>query len=232
MDCLRQHVRVSVGNRRQAVAVTEILAFDPARRNNAQAIRDAHLLGYLQDDDIILDATYGLGRFWNLWKPPDPIIHLLDNDKFVDAARFHYDYRSFPDDWGGSFDVTVFDPPYKLNGTGGSHPSDEGYGVATPYQNIDEMLDGISDGFTECARVTKPGGFLLNKTQDQVVSGKKKWLTKTTWLTAMRGSKTEKYGLRLVDELYVVGYRPQPKGRAQKHARSNVSVLQIFQRSK
>jgi len=208
--------------------VTEILAFDPARRNNAQAIRDAHLLGYLQDDDIILDATYGLGRFWNLWKPPDPIIHLLDNDKFVDAARFHYDYRSFPDDWGGSFDVTVFDPPYKLNGTGGSHPSDEGYGVATPYQPIEALIGNHRDGISECFRVTKPGGYVLNKTQAQVVSGEKQWLdfsmTKFVEDQLMFG--------RLVDQLYVVGYRKQPAGRRQVHARSNVSVLQIFRKHK
>jgi hypothetical protein len=201
----------------------EVFAFDPKRVNNAQAILDAAKLGYLRETDFILDATYGKGRFWKLWRPN----RVLANDLYERSPEIdtHEDYRALSSR-PGVYGVTVFDPPYKLNGTGGSHPSDEGYGVATPYQNIDDMITGIALGFAECVRVTKTGGYILNKTQAQVVSGRKRWLDLETAVWA------RDLDCRLVDQLYVYGYRRQPEGRRQVHARSNVSVLQIYRKER
>jgi hypothetical protein len=35
-----------------------VMAFDSNRRTNAQAIADAHELGYINDDEVVLDLTY------------------------------------------------------------------------------------------------------------------------------------------------------------------------------
>lgn len=202
----------------------EIMAFDPARRTSAQAIADLAALGYLNKDQYILDATYGKGRFWRPpprgWQPGAGLIVTNDLDRNTYAA-FHQDYRNLPAEWTERYDVVVFDPPFKLNGTGGSHASDEAYGVATPYRAINKRVKEICQGFEECVRVTKPGGQIIYKTQDQVCGGKKRWLSKI-WPS----------GVVLVDELYIVGCRAQPKGRPQRHARSNVSVLQIYRKTK
>ena len=36
---------------------------------NAAMIADVHRLGYLKDEDHILDPTYGRGRWWRVWRP-------------------------------------------------------------------------------------------------------------------------------------------------------------------
>jgi len=37
--------------------------------SNAHLILDVHRLGYLRDDDRVVDVTYGRGTFWKLWRP-------------------------------------------------------------------------------------------------------------------------------------------------------------------
>lgn len=237
--------------------MAEILAFDPARRTSAQAIADLAALGYLNEDQHTLDATYGKGRFWTKWRPHDLVTNDIDGNR---GAQWCRDYRNLPELWGAPprFDVVVFDPPFKLNGTGGSHPSDEAYGVATPYISMAELFNGIRQGLDECTRVVKRGGLILYKCQDQVSGGKRRWTTKRT------GWETPAFDLPhivdLVDELYIVGYRKQPGDREcrrcggtgnellglyrkcsdcggvgrlpieQRHSRSNVSVLQVYRR--
>jgi hypothetical protein len=240
-----------------------VLAFDPKRVNNAQAIADCVTLGYLRDSDVVLDATYGKGRFWNLWKPAT----LLANDiQGYPVATYSNDFRHLPLDWHEQFDVTVFDPDYKLTGNSKDHQTGSGtlnadYGLDRDYKPVASLLEEHRAGFTECARVTKPKGIVLFKTMAQVVSGAKRWLDfeNVMFCTTV--------GCRLVDELYVVGHRKQPdrtcprckgSGRivvdyggagysddncpecsatgkvpfVQKHSASNVSVLQVYQRSR
>lgn len=194
-----------------------VRAFDPMRRTNAQAIVDCHRLGYIDDDDRTLDATFGEGRFWTFWRPTT----LAMNDLDPACGNLHHDFRALPFD-DRSWDVVVFDPPYKLNGTpdsGGPASSDKGYGVGTPTRWQDR-IELILAGARECARVADER--LLVKVQDQVCSGQIRWQTHMvlndlgTW--------------RLVDELYVVGERAQPAGRTQRHASRNYSTLMVFAR--
>jgi hypothetical protein len=224
-----------------------ILTFEKRFRSNADIIVDCHELGYLSHRMLIFDATYGKGRFWNKWLPS----YLHTNDLFVhtEDVMSHFDYRDLPfaSNW---FGAVVYDPAYKLNGTGGSHESDADYGAATPYQNIDEMIAGINQGFDECYRVLQPGGHLLYKTMEQVVCGKRRWLAKEQW---MRTQAPSRHGApELVDELYLYGYRTQPHrtkkckacdgtgiscddcdgtGRIesrQQHAHQSLSVMQVY----
>lgn len=204
----------------------EILAFDPERRNSAQAIADLAALGYLNKDQHTLDATYGQGRFWRKWRPWD----LITNDRDIGrSVHWHFNYRAFPELWGAPprFDVVVFDPPFKLNGTGGSHAIAEAYGVDDPYRSLDDIVDDCWAGMDECVRVTRPRGLIIYKTQQQVSGARVRPLAHQMCVHA-----TEDLGLRLEDELYIVGYRKQPEGKPQRHARSNCSAIQVYRKAK
>lgn len=186
-------------------------------RNNADLINAARVLGYLEWDSLVLDPTYGHGVFWQKWQPKNLYRHDIRPDKAPDGVQ---DVRNlkYPNE---QFDAVVFDPPYKMNGT--PSPDDERYGVDIPVRWQDR-LGLMLDGARECLRVTREGGNLLIKCQDQVVSGKKVWQTIQlhNYLTPL--------GARLVDQLHIItDPRPQPS-KNQIHSRSNYSTLMIFRR--
>ena len=185
--------------------------------NNAALIVKVAELGYIKPDDSVLDATVGVGTWWNLYHPEFLITNDLDPN--VDA-NFHKDFIAFPDTWRDGWDVVCYDPPYKLNGTGG--PSDARYGCEDKV-TVEDRKSLIYQGFRSCSRVVKPGGYLLVKVQDQVAGGKVHWLTQdihdNAWMV----------GLTLVERFDMPPARPQPAGRRQLHARRG-STLLIFQR--
>lgn len=189
-----------------------------AWENNAELIADCARLGYLHDLWLTLDPTYGLGRFWAAWRPR--FLTACDLDPAKSPLGQSVDFTAMPFD-DASFDAVVFDPPYKLNGTGGSHASDAGYGVANSVRWQDRHAL-IIDGITECVRVLAPGGMLLVKCQDQVCSGQVRWQTR------IFADHAESLGCRLVDQLHLQSYRPQPPGRSQKHSRRNYSTLLVL----
>jgi len=188
------------------------------RTNNAQLMADCDTLGYL--GDTVLDLTYGLGRFWNHVTP----LTLTTNDLNPEtSAAFNEDFTKTR--WlDNSFDTVVLDAPYKLNGTGGSHPSDKGYGVAGDYASVEDKMLLIWQGSTEALRLARH--FVLIKCQDQVVSGKVYWQTQS--VIAHMANRGIFKPNRLVDMLHVQGYRPQPPGRRQVHARRDYSTLLVF----
>lgn len=200
----------------------EVMAIG-TRSNNAQLIADCHALGYLPEP--VIDLTYGKGRFWTEHRPDD--LYTNDLDTSTDA-QVHEDFTrtSWMD---GQFAATVFDPPYKLNGTSkprGPATSDADYGVAGDYMPMVERHNLMRAGLIEAIRITKPGGFILAKCQDQVSSGRVRWQTR------MLEKVAAKHGCVLVDELHVRGYRQQPPGRSQKHARRDYSTLLVFRKQK
>lgn len=200
----------------------EVLMFG-RRFDNAQAIVDCGRLGYVRPEWRTLDATYGRGMFWKRYH----VDELVANDLFApesDRPLTRHDFRRLPYD--REFDVVVFDPPYKLNGTStGVGPSamDIAYGVARPAPTMARMGD-IRLGIESCARATDR--MLLVKVQDQVVSGRK------VWQTRIATEHAEAQGFRLVDQLHVLGHRPQPFGRRQLHARQDYSTLLILARTR
>lgn len=201
--------------------MSEVMAIGD-RTNNAQMIADCHQLGYIAG--AVLDMTYGKGRFWKVVGDMGGKLHTNDIDP-ASKAEWHYNFTALPGFFREEFDTVVFDPPYKLNGTGGSHPSDEGYGVADQTYTKDRMML-VFDGIAEAVRVCKPNGHIIVKCQDQVVSGRKFWQTHTIQTFG------ETLGLRLVDMLHVRSYRPQPPGRRQVHSRQDYSTALIFQKGR
>lgn len=188
---------------------------------NAHMIRDVARLGYLHEDWRTLDPTFGNGTWWKLWQPDYLVACDIDPDRSPLGRSIDVTRLPMRD---GYFDAVAFDPPYKLNGTP-TADVDGRYGVHV-YRSREDRHRLILDGVTECARVLAVGGFLIVKCQNQVNGGKVRWQTDIVTAHAA--------GLRLdkVDELHMLGYRPQPEGRRQEHARRNHSTLLIFQRQR
>jgi hypothetical protein len=185
---------------------------------NGYLIEDVARLGYICPDDIVVDATYGLGRFWTRWAPHHLIAHDLDPTK-GDGV----DLRDLPHP-DASVDVVVLDPPYKLNGTPALGEFDARYGVDTKVPWVDRLRLQL-DGITEASRVLRRGGRLLLKTQDQVVSRRIRWFS----IDCTNHART--VGLDLVDRFDMLGGgRPQPEGRRQEHAQHRPSSLLVFRK--
>jgi hypothetical protein len=202
----------------------EIAAISDAA-NNAELMVACRELGYLSDEMTIVDPTYGYGRFWTDWSPQ----HLMASDLNVDKSptSISVDATDLPLA-DSSVDAVVLDPPYKLNGAStarGPAASDEQYGVDGPYVRWQDRHNLICDMLIEAARVVRNKGFVLLKCQDQVCSGQVRWQTVEFTNFCQNHLK-----LRLVDWLFLVGQRPQPEGRSQKHARRNYSSLLIFKK--
>lgn len=212
----QQRVEAHAAIRETEPVTAEILAFG-TRTDNAQLMVDCHLLGYLPEP--VLDATYGKGRFWRMVQPT---MMTNDLDESTDAQT-HYDFRSFPHS-DRAFATVVFDPPYKYAGTStgkGAGALNGDYGV-NDYMSVADRNALILDGVTECSRVADR--FLIVKVQDQVVSGKVHWQTLMV-IGHMTGSNFD-----LTDMLHVRGYRRQPPGRRQVHARRDYSTALVFER--
>lgn len=180
--------------------------------NNSALIRDCARLGYIKGR--VLDPTYGLGNFYNDYRPDQ----LVTGDLFTPAAvKLDFTKLPFPN---RAFDTVIYDPPYKLNGTPTDYV-DSRYGVGD-YTRWQDRLALMIAGQVECARVVAKGGFLLTKCMDQVVSGKVRFQSDIL---------TNVTGLEKVDELlFLTNPREQPHSR-QVHSRRNYSTLLIYQRT-
>lgn len=192
---------------------------DPPRRSNAGLIADLATLGYF--DGRVIDLTYGKGRFWNDFRPKLMVTNDLNP---ATDSDLHHDFTNMPVP-DGMFDMAVFDPPYKLNGTaskGGPATSDDDYGVGGEYRTPKARHELMRMGLSEAARLSR--GFVLVKCMDQVVSGT------MHWQVDLMTEHAKTLGLRKVDTGLVYGYREQPMtGRVQKHLHRDFSTAIIFQ---
>lgn len=176
-------------------------------RTNAELIADiATLPGYLEAEKgapwTVFDATYGKhGGFWTMYRPST----LVTND-LRHPADHHWDFRDMPVE-SGAFDVVVYDPDYKLNGTPALGEQDERYGVD---ENLtrDERLTKIVAGACECYRVARHR--LLVKCQDQVEGGIVRWQTDliTAAIAGLGGRKMDRFDFGAHRDA-----RPQPEDR-------------------
>jgi len=186
--------------------------------DNAALIRKVIDLGLIKGSDEILDATYGSGSWWKGLTCFD----ITSNDLYNGDANHAYDFRAFPEAWEDGFDVVAYDPPYKLNGTGGE--ADERYGCNDKV-TVNDRKTLILQGFRGCSEVLRPGGYMLVKVQDQVAGGHVHWLTFDLMTIAPA------YRLTLVDRFDMPPARPQPANRRQVHARRG-STLMVFKKGK
>lgn len=179
---------------------------------NAELVEDAWRLGYLRHDWLTLDPTYGQGVMWKQFRPDSLVAHDIEMDG-VDFTALPYGPRYF--------DAVVFDPPYKLNGTPSAPDKRYGVGKKSSWQNRHAL---IRAGIEECARVCDK--MLLIKCQDQVCAGKVRWQSREF------ADHAEAQGFELIDKFERLGYRAQPDGRRQVHARRNSSQLLVLRRAR
>jgi hypothetical protein len=189
---------------------------------NGHLIEAVAALDLLRPEWLTLDATYGEGLWWTRCQP-DRLV-TVDIDKTADVRA---DYRTLPFPTN-LFDATIFDPPYVCKGgrtTSGIVEMDGRYGLNDAPRTPPELQAANHDGLDECIRVTKPGGMVLVKYQNQVSSGH-------TWAGAhLIFAHAVSVGLELVQEfVHVHPPGPQPHGRTQRHAANNYSLLLVLQK--
>lgn len=207
-------------------------------RTNADLLYDAWRMGYVSGR--VFDATPGIDGLW--WRNLRQAGGYVDGIERIflntspDGVKPYFDFR---ETWYADkeFDAVAFDPPYKYNGNPeGLSELSERYGVDVPARWQDRLLMMV-DGLIECIRITKPGGHILVKCQDQVVSGAVRWQTQELTQVADTGARlgekaTSAATAALVDRFDMLGHHiPQPmKGRKQRHAHGRPSTLLVFRR--
>ncbi len=191
-------------------------------RHNGDLIADVFRLDVLAEAVDVIDLTYGEGKFWSQFTPPN----LVKRD-----AKLGDDFRALTDA-DASYDVAVFDPPY-THGSGrvpaasmGSFVDRYGLGGETP-STWGGLRALMLAGFDEAIRVTRNRGWVLVKSMPYVASSR---LRHGPYEFFQRSE--ERGDVRLYDE-FVMSRQPGPdtarRKNGQHHARHNHSVLQVFQ---
>lgn len=222
----------------------EVLACQPWN-SNAELIRDCATLGYLKQEWVTLDPTYGGGIWWKLWQPTTLVAHRRFLPDPPDAPMIpvvtdpSWDFRCTGYE-AGTFDAIAFDPPYVSKGgraTSGIKQMDKRFGQDDAPATPELLQNLINLGLIEMHRVLKKArsksgepqpGMLLVKCQDYISSGK---LWPGTLYTT---NFARDLGFQLIDRLehYGTSPRPQPGGRRQVHARRNLSTLLVFKKQR
>lgn len=191
---------------------------------------------YVPPPAKILDMTYGKGVFWrNIGTVEEPYPYtVFANDIDDSLGDTSYDYRDLPKMWEKTFNAVVLDPPYMegnptpKRGSEIKKAMDDRYKVLNDNaKNVEEILQiRYIPGMEEADRVLLGDGICIVKCQDQVESGKNKWIH--IWIyeyaTKFLGWKAE--------DLFVMvcNNKPTMRHNYQIHARKNHSFWWVFRK--
>lgn len=188
------------------------------RPTNAHLIADLARVGYLRQDWLTCDPTYGEGVFWQIFRPDR--LQASDLDPLKSPVGESLDATDLPYATG-IFQAFVIDGPYMLNGRPDPIVGAR-YGVHVPASR-EERHDLLGRMLAEGARCTGRGGYVLFKCQNQVNGGAIRWQER------IFADVGERHGLRLRDRAMFESYRPQPD-RGQQHLRQNLSAMLVFEK--
>jgi hypothetical protein len=177
---------------------------------------------WIKPTDLVLDVTYGGGKWWKKYRPASLITH--------DIALDGVDFCALPEETA-SVDVVAFDPPYVSTGnkeTSTVPDMYERYGMGE-ISGWKALLEYNIHGLTECIRVLAPGGRLLMKCGDWIESG---GFRQGHLIMVQAGMEL---GLKQLDEfVHLSGTGPQPKfnrdgsPRRQVHSRRAHTFLVVM----
>jgi tRNA G10 N-methylase Trm11 len=167
---------------------------------------------YFYEGNKVADVTFGKGVFWKDVDQSKFDIVGTDLKQGVDFRHLPY-----PDK---SFDHSVIDPPYAR--IKNLKCMQDCYHTARDIRHT-EIIQLYNDGLNELTRITKKGGFILCKCQDEIYGCKQKW----SHIEIFDIAKC--LGLYPKDLFILVNTkRPKPVYK-QQHARKNHSYLWVFQ---
>lgn len=191
-----------------------------AFRSNAQAIEACFELGYLDDEQPILDCTHGEGRWWRKRAPK----HLVAMPRDLVA-----DFRQLPFP-PGAFARVAFDPPYVPPGgrrTSTIKSTLAAYGQLDMPKDPEQTQQLMDAGLAEIARLLPIGGLCFAKTKSYITGGRFHPQEYRLW------KKAEACGLEVRDRLLVVQKSAGPQSQTtQEHFRNNFSTLFIFEKKR
>lgn len=182
-------------------------------QTNAEAIVGAARLWWNKGDRVV-DVTYGEGKFWTLWRPPDLVCHDLYK---LDGV----DFRDMPEQ-NGTYQISVLDPAYVVPGgleTTSVADLHDRYGMGTTEKNPSDQRRVIRDGIVEQRRVIAEEGLLFYKVMNYVSSGIRHHCVRWAY------DDLDDLGFNVVDEFYVLNNGGPQSQDTQIHARNNISTL-------
>lgn len=168
---------------------------------------------YFQEGDYIADVTYGKGVFWNDVNKSK--YKIIGSD-----IKSGTDFRNLPYK-NNSFNHSVIDPPYSritnLKGMVDCYNT-------TRFTTHKDIINLYQDALKELIRITKSGGYILCKCQDEIYGCKQKWSHIEIFNIAI--------GLNLYPkDLFILVNEKKPKPiYKQQHARKLHSYLWIYQK--
>ncbi len=247
-DPLEAELEAAVAELDKAAAALEVAELELERRlrrpimaahrwrTNAELIAAVAEL-YLSPSMLAVDVTYGLGKWWEQWRPDRLVAHDLDRTK-GDGV----DFTALPEA-DAVYDLAAFDPPYVAPGGRASSTVPQmahAYGMHSSASSPRANQTLIDAGLDELYRVLRPAarrrgrlvsGVALVKVADYVSSGRRQPCTHWTRTRALE------LGFTILDEfVYVTSGGPQPTRNAdgtprrQVHARNNYSTLLVLEK--
>lgn len=169
---------------------------------------------YAPANCVLLDCTFGTGAFWRKVVRPDISRVTLD---LLERADVRGDFRALPFR-DSTYDVVIFDPPYAM---GGYNTRMKSYQLNHQRRLVKDIQQLYRSGMSELHRVLKPQGTAIIKCQDQMASGKQRWVHNDV-MTAS--------GFRPIDLFVLVTKNPPLRHRTQQSARKNHSFFCILKK--
>ena len=167
---------------------------------------------YFDKGSKIADVTWGRGVFW---RDVDQKTYSI----FGTDLQTGTDFRDLPYE-NNSFDHSIIDPPYaRIQNLKGMKDC---YNTTREIRHS-EIIQLYREGLIELNRITRSGGYILCKCQDEIYGCRQQWSHIEIYNIAK--------GLNLYPkDLFVLVNTKNPKPvYKQQHARKNHSYLWVFQ---
>ena len=183
---------------------------------------------HVGSDSFEIDTTYSTGGFYKNRKVKKPLYAF---DKYpqadgVEKLKFPLPFKK------DSVNSIVFDPPFVVS-SGPSLSNDAKSSNLTAkrfscFKNLNELFDCYEENLREYARILKPKGVLVVKTQDTVTSGKNVFTH--VWLM----NQAYQFGLYPKDLFILLARNRVHSGKhnKQQHARKFHSYFWVFSKEK